>query len=347
VNAATFVIIRLPPYWNVRSNKRQDVSSMKVIGLQSFGGPEVLEALELPEPHAGQGEVRLRVRAATVNPADTLIRSGGAAAAFADSRPPYIPGLEAAGELDEIGPGTETALRLGTRVMAMVNPTRPAGGAYADYLVLPASWVVAAPAGTTHAEAATVPMNGLTARRALDQLRLTAGEWIAISGAAGAVGGYAVQLAKADGLQVIADASERDVELVRALGADIVIARGPDFGLRVRLHFGAGAAALIDAAAIGAAAVDAVRDQGQIAVVREIGGQQGVSAAAASRGITVHKTFVHDYDGNTAALARLSAQVESGALTTRVAQTMPARSAAEAHRILARGGTRGRLVLTF
>src|ERR1700712_799593 len=162
---------------------------MRVVGVDQFGGPERLAVLERPEPHAGRGEVRVRVRAATVNPVDTLIRSGGAAAAFAGTAPPYIPGLEAAGDLDEIGEGVDTTLELGQRVMAMVNPTRPAGGAYAEFLVLQAQWVIPVPAGSTYVEAATLPMNGLTARRALDQLSLARGDWLAVTRAGGAGGG--------------------------------------------------------------------------------------------------------------------------------------------------------------
>src|ERR1700712_4506668 len=162
---------------------------MRVIGVGEFGGPEKLAVLERPEPHAGGGEVRIRVRAATVNPVDTLIRSGGAAAAFSATAPPYIPGLEAAGDLDEIGAGTDTMFGLGQRVMAMINPTRPAGGAYAEFVVLQAQWVVPVPAGSTYEEAATLPMNGLTARRALDQLSLARGDWLPVTRAGGAGGG--------------------------------------------------------------------------------------------------------------------------------------------------------------
>jgi NADPH:quinone reductase-like Zn-dependent oxidoreductase len=321
--------------------------TVQVVGLYQFGGPEVLELIDRPDPHAGPDEVRIRVRAATVNPVDTLIRSGRAAGAFAARTPPYVPGLEAAGVLDEVGAAAMSRLALGQSVMAMVNPTRPAGGAYAQYVVLPASWVVAAPAGVSFAEAATVPMNGLTARRALDQLALPTGQWIAVSGAAGAVGGYVVQLAKADGLLVVADASERDRDVVRHLGADLIVERSPDFGRRVREQLPAGAAGLVDAAAIGMRAVSAVADGGLLAVVRGADDPQSMLAAARAGRITVHQTFVHDYDGDQMALDRLRKQVESGALTPRVARTYPPESASAAHRVLERGGTRGRLILTF
>ena len=111
--------------------------------------------------------------------------------------------------------------------MAMVVPKASHGG-YREQIVLEQRAVVRAPAGTSHVEAATLPMNGLTARQSLDLLGLSAGQTLAVTGAAGAYGGYVIQLAKHEGLQVIADASEADHELVTSLGADIVVRRGDD-----------------------------------------------------------------------------------------------------------------------
>ena len=117
--------------------------------------------------------------------------------------------------------------------MAIVVPAGQHGG-YSDQLVLPARSVARIPAGATLVEAATLPMNGLTARKALDMLALPAGATIGVTGAAGAFGGYVVQLAKADGLRVVADASEADEALVRSLGADFVVRRGDDVASRIR-----------------------------------------------------------------------------------------------------------------
>ena len=120
--------------------------------------------------------------------------------------------------------------------MAMVVP-KGSHGAYREQIVLDARAVVPAPAGTTHVEACTLPMNGLTARQSLDLLGLSAGQTLAVTGAAGAYGGYVVQLAKAEGLTVIADASEADHALVASLGADIVVRRGDDVATRILEHF--------------------------------------------------------------------------------------------------------------
>jgi len=125
--------------------------------------------VELPDPEAGPGEVRIRVHAAAVNPTDTGLRSGGRAALLKDIPPPYVPGMDAAGILDQIGAGVSTDLQVGDRVMAIVVP-HGSRGAYSEFVVVPAESVTRVPAGATDAEAATLPMNGLTTRQALDLL---------------------------------------------------------------------------------------------------------------------------------------------------------------------------------
>ncbi|MFI5607942.1 NADP-dependent oxidoreductase [Amycolatopsis sp. NPDC051903] len=319
---------------------------MRAIGLTRFGGPEVLSVVELPDPHAGPGEVRVRVRAAAVNPADTLIRVGASPLRPRGDRP-IIPGLDIAGTIDELGPGTETGLAVGDRVLAMVNPTRPAGGGYAERVVLPAASVVRAPAGADHAEAATLAMNGLTALHALDQLRLPPGSTLAVTGAAGAVGGYAVQLAKAAGHRVLADASPGDTELVRSLGADEVVERGADVALRFRELAPDGADAVVDAALIGAPLLDGVRPGGGLALVRTPPEQDTLTRAAAERGIGLVVAFVHAYDERPDKLDLLRRLADAGALTLRVADRFPPAQAAEAHRRLEAGGVRGRLIIEF
>ena len=96
---------------------------MKAIGVEEFGGPEALQIFEVEETHAGPGQVRIRVHAATVNPTDTGIRDGSRADMLRKDPPPYIPGMDLAGVIDELGPGTETTLAVGDAVMAMVVPS--------------------------------------------------------------------------------------------------------------------------------------------------------------------------------------------------------------------------------
>ncbi|MFC4530383.1 quinone oxidoreductase family protein [Sphaerisporangium dianthi] len=319
---------------------------MRAVGHYEFGGPDVLRLVELPEPHAGPGEVRVRVHAAAVNPADTLLRSGGLAQAFAGIPAPYVPGMDIAGVIDEIGPGTRTDLSLGEPVMAMVHPVGQAAGGYAEYVVLPAGWVVSAPAGADHVAAATLPMNGLTAQLTLDLLALAPGSVLAVIGAAGALGGYLVQMGGHAGLTVLADAAPADEALVRRLGAADVVARGSDVAARILDRYPGGVDAVADAALAGPGLLGALRDGGVYARFRT-GDEPGGHEIDGGGRVSVRTTFVPDYAGRTDKLHQIRRLAESGAITPRVAAALPAAEAAEAHRRLEAGGLRGRLVLTF
>ena len=312
---------------------------MRAVGIFVHGGPEALEVVNLPEVHAGPGQVRLRVHAAAVNPTDTMARNGSRAEQQKADPPPYVPGMDAAGIVDEVGAGVTTGIQIGDAVMAMVVP-QASHGAYREQIVLEARAVVPAPAGTTHVQACTLPMNGLTARLSLDLLGLSSGQSLAVTGAAGAYGGYVIQLAKAEGLTVIADASEADHELVAALGADIVVRRGDDVAARIREHFPDGVDGLADGAVQNERVIAAVRDGGAFTAVRGYAGDP-------QRGINFTATWVRTYDGEFEKLDRLRQLVEAGAVTLRVAETYPPERAGEAHRRLEAGGTRGRLVITF
>lgn len=312
---------------------------MRAVGLMRHGGPEVLEVVDLPEVHAGPGQVNVRVHAAAVNPTDIMARNGSRAEQQKVDPPPYVPGMDVAGVVVEVGAGVTTGVKVDDSVMAMVVP-KGSHGAYREQIVLEARAVVPAPAGTTHVEASTLPMNGLTARQSLDLLALSPGQTLAVTGAAGAYGGYVMQLAKTEGLTVIADASEADHSLVASLGADIVVRRGNDVADRIREHFPDGVDGLADGALLNEHAIPAVRDGGGFTSVR---GFVGI----AQRGIRFTQTYVRKYDGEYEKLDRLRQQAESGMLTLRVADTYPPERAAEAHRRLEAGGTRGRLVIVF
>jgi NADPH:quinone reductase len=317
---------------------------MRAIGIMAFGGPEVLQVVELPDPVAGPGELAIRVRAATGNPTDTVLRSGARADRLKDVPPPHVPGMDAAGILEQIGEGVETDLRVGDRVTAIVVPLG-AHGAYAERVVVPFESVARSPVDATDAEASTLPMNGLTARQALDTLSLEPGSTLAVTGAAGAVGGYAVQLAKADGLRVVADAARPDESLVEALGADMIVPRGDRFSEEVRLVLPDGVDGVIDAALLDDKAVGAVRDGGSVVTLR---GYDGTGLAEADRrDVVFHPIYVRNYAREQAKLDVLRAQAEAGVLTLRVARILPADQAPEAHRLLEAGGVRGRFVLEF
>jgi NADPH2:quinone reductase len=312
---------------------------MRAVGVTEFGGPEALHLVDVPAEPLGPGQVRLRVTAATVNPTDTYARNGTYAGRDPVKEFPYVPGMDVAGELVEIADGVQTDLRIGERVMGIVVPTGAHGG-YREDLVLPVGSVVRVPAGVGDVAASTLPMNGLTARLALDTMALRPGQVLAVTGAAGAFGGYVVQLAKTEGLTVVADAAEADEELVRQLGADVVVRRGDDVAARIREQFPDGVDGLADGSVQDAAVLPAVKDGGVVTTVRGYRGD-------GQRDLRVAPVLVRKYAENAEALDRLREQVEKGQLTLRVAQTHPAADAAEAHRRLEAGGVRGRLVLTW
>jgi NADPH:quinone reductase-like Zn-dependent oxidoreductase len=312
---------------------------MRAVGLMTHGGPEVLQIVDVPEVHAGPGQVRLRVHAAAVNPTDTMARNGARAEQQKADPPPYIPGMDAAGIVDEVGDGVTTGVKVGDKVMAMVCPIA-SHGAYREQIVLDQRAVVPAPAGTTHVQACSLPMNGLTARQSLDLLNLSPDQVLAVTGAAGAYGGYVIQLAKSEGLTVIADAADADRTLVSSLGADIIVARGNDVATRFREHYPDGVDGLADGAVLNEAVIPAVKDRGDYTSVRHFMGEP-------QRNISFTATSVRSYDGEYEKLDTLRQQAEAGILTLRIADSMPAAEASEAHRRLEAGGTRGRLVLEF
>ena len=294
--------------------------------------------VELDEPVPGEGEVRVRVAAATVNPTDLGLRSGRWERELGERPPPWVPGMELAGEIDAVGPGADWTV--GERVMAIVLPIGPHGGAQAEQVVVPAASVARSPAGASDAQAATLPMNGLTVRLALDLLALEPGQTLAVTGAAGAVGGYAIELGKLNGLTVVADAAPGDEALVRALGADVVVPRGERCVGAIRDAVPGGVDGVIDAALLNAAILPAVRDGGALAAVRAFAGET-------ERGIAIHQVFVSEYAANQAALAALGELAQAGRVTLRVAQTFPPERAGDAHRMLEAGGVRGRLLIAF
>src|SRR3954466_1534612 len=312
---------------------------MRAVGVTEFGGPEALQLLDVPAEPLEPGQVRLRVTAATINPTDTYSRNGTYAQRDPVKEFPYVPGMDVAGELAEVADDVDLDIAVGEHVMGIVVPTGAHGG-YREDIVLPARSIARVPAGASYAAASTLPMNGLTARLALDRMALQPGQVLAVTGAAGAFGGYVVQLAKSDGLTVVADASEGDEQLVRELGADVVVRRGDDVAVAIRERYPDGVDGLADGSVQDAAVLPAVKDGGAVATVRGYRGD-------GQRDLRVFPVLVRHYAQEAEALDRLREQVEKGELTLRVAQTFPAADAAEAHRRLEAGGVRGRLVLLF
>ncbi|ADG78132.1 Alcohol dehydrogenase GroES domain protein OS=Tsukamurella paurometabola (strain ATCC 8368 / DSM/ CCUG 35730 / CIP 100753 / JCM 10117 / KCTC 9821 / NBRC 16120 / NCIMB 702349 / NCTC 13040) OX=521096 GN=Tpau_1508 PE=4 SV=1 [Tsukamurella paurometabola] len=325
--------------WNDRLTKGE---RMRVIGFEHPGGPEVLRWFDVPEPAVRPGQVKVRVVAAAVNPSDVVARAGVFHERYSSIAPPFVPGWDAAGVVVE---SAHPAWRTGDDVVAVTLPVFDGGGAYAERIVVNAASVAAKPAELSFEEAATFPMNGLTALLALDDADVDAGSTLAVSGAAGAVGGLVVELAARRGVTVIADAADTDVSLVRGFGADRTIPRGPGFGAAVRAVIPKGVDAVVDAALLRDEAVPAVRDGGIHVSLRtpEAGG--GMSAP--DRRITVRYPVVAAAVADGQRLRALMELAATGAISARVADVLPAGSASEAHRRLESGGLRGRLVLRF
>ncbi len=307
---------------------------MRAIVAQGYGGPEVLQMVNLPTPEAGPGQVRVRVEAAAVNPIDISTREGYLAEMIGD-RPAVGLGWDLAGVVEEVGADV-SRVQVGDRVVGLLDLVAVDSGAYAEQVVLDQEAVARAPESVDAVPASTFGLNATTAHQALDLLGLDAGQTVLVTGAAGGLGGYVVALAARRGLRVVAVASPPDEKEVRAFGARLVVPRGDDLNPRIREAVGSGVDGAIDAAQLGPETLAAVRDGGSFVAVT------GPDTPESERGIEVKTQYVH-HDGEL--LDQLVGLVESGTLRLRVADALPLDRAAEAHRRLAAGGVRGRLVL--
>jgi NADPH:quinone reductase-like Zn-dependent oxidoreductase len=247
-------------------------------------------------------------------------------------RAPFVPGWDLAGVVTDAGDDS-SGYAAGDAVVALIPWIQTGGrvGAYAEAAAVDPAWLAPCPERLDPVIAATVPLNALTARQGLDEIGAPAGATLLVTGASGAVGGFATQLAVRDGLRVLALASDGDEEWVAGLGAHEVLARDTDL-------LGLGPLdAVFDAVPIGPGAASAVRDGGVAVFTRR------VEVDEISSGVRVRAELVRP---DALALAELVQLVASGQLRTRVARTFDLADAAEAHRLVERGGARGKLVLT-
>ena len=280
--------------------------------------------------------MRLAVRAAAVNPTDIGLRARGEATI----PPPWIPGMDAAGTVESVGAGVE-GLAVGDEVMAVTTPRRADGGAQSELLVVPAASVVPIPAGATIEQAATLPMNGLTAFRGLELLGVEPGGTLLVTGGAGLLASYVIPIAKLQGLRVLADAAPADEERVRGFGADVVVPRGDGCVDAVLAEAPGGVDAVYDTALLGRRAFGAIRPGGALAYVRTWDGDD------VEDGIAIRSVRVAEVLERTDWLRELSDLASRGALALRVAATFPPEQAADAHRQMEAGGLRGRAVIVF
>ena len=312
------------------------MTTARAVGITRPGGPEVLAVVEREVREPGPGELRIAVGAAAVNPTDIGLRQRGAD----DLPPPWVPGMDAAGAVESVGAGV-VHVAAGDAVMAVVAPRRVEGGAQGALVVVPAASVVPVPDGMTPAQAATLPMNGLTALHGLALLGLVAGQTLLVTGGAGLLASYVIPIAKRWALRVLADAAPKDEALVSSFGADVLLPRGDALVAAVRTEVPEGVDAVFDTALLRRAMFPAIRQGGALAVVRTWDGDD------VEQGIRIEKVQVWTVLERTDWLEEVRELAGEGVLLPRVAGTYPPEAAGDAHRRLEAGGLRGRDVIVF
>lgn len=297
------------------------------IVFDEYGPPEVLHPVEVSDPEAGPGEVRVRVRAAGVQPFDCSTRRGD----FANYVPLEFParlGNELAGVVDQVGPGV-AGIAEGDEVIAFTQMD-----AYADTVVVPGDQVGKKPASMPWDEAGVLSASGQTAWTALDELAVGSGDTVLIHAAAGGVGSFAVQLARVRGATVIGTASDRNHEYLRSLGA-IPVTYGPGLADRVRAVAPDGVDAALDA--IGGESLDVS--------VELIGSTERIVTIAAWANAARLGIRRIGTERSAEKIAGLSRLYEDGQLRVEVSKVFPLENAADAHREVEPGHVRGKVAL--
>lgn len=306
---------------------------MRAIGIHEFGGRDKLQLLELPEPKVPPDFVKIRVRAAGVNPVDWKLREGRLQPRFPVTFP-VVPGWDAAGVVDEVGPAV-TDFSPGDEVFAYCRKHFIGEGTYAEFVSVPDAYVASKPESLSFEQAAAIPLTGLTAYQALFLAAgLTAGERVLVTAASGGVGSFAVQLALDAGAEVIGVASEEHRDRVLELGAYEVIDRSGDVVAAVRELVPDGVDVGFDLYGderLG----EAVRDGGRLVSIAS-------PPTYRDRGVVPLYLFVRP-DGEQ--LEELAALADDGRLVVDLAEVLALEEAARAHELSEAGHTRGKLVL--
>jgi NADPH:quinone reductase-like Zn-dependent oxidoreductase len=308
---------------------------MRGVMYHRYGGPEVLEYGELPEPRVGPDSVLVRVAAAGVNPVDWKARSGGLEGML-DAVFPVVPGWDVAGTVVRLGADTPE-FRVGDEVMGYVRKDVLGGGSCAEFIAAPVRTLVPRPDALSVEQAAGLPLAGLTAYQALVKaLRVRRGETVLIHAAAGGVGTMAVQIAHHLGARVIGTASPRNHELLRSLGAEPVT-YGEGLVERVRELAPGGVDMVLDL--VGG---DALRLTPQVMADEESRRFVSIADPAATE-LGGRVLWVRPDAADLRELGRLA---EEGALRVEVGATFPLERTAEAHALSAGGHTAGKIVVT-
>ncbi|MER5934436.1 NADP-dependent oxidoreductase [Streptomyces sp. NPDC002054] len=307
---------------------------MRAVVVSQWGGPEVLTETELERPEPAMGEILVRVHAAGVNPVDWKTRASGALIPWG---PVPMVGWDVSGTVEAVGPGV-TLYREGDEVFGMPSFPRQAGG-YAEYVTATARHFARKPAALTHVEAAALPLAALTAWQALtDTADVRPGDRVLVHAAAGGVGHFAVQIAKALGAYVIGTASAPKHEFLRSIGADEVIDyRSADFEDVV-----SDVDVVIDAIGgeYGARSLKVLRPGGRLITLN---GPDDVPADGGDQ----HRTGWMLVEPDLGGLRAIAALVEEGRLRPAVDTVLPLDQAAKAHELGEQGRTTGKIVLTI
>jgi len=305
--------------------------------IERFGGPDVLQVAEVPDPQAGPGQVRIAVHAAGTNPVDASNRDDGS---WAGLDLPHVPGYDVAGIVDQVGEGAD-GVAIGDHVMAMTPFPRGAGG-YAELVTIDVGLVARLPDEVSLVEAAAVPLAAGTAADVLQRIDLAAGSAVLVHGASGGVGTFFVQLAAAGGLRVVAAASARSHDLLRSLGAAACIDYHDADVVGATLDaVGGPVDAIVDLVGGSslAGSLGAVRSRGQLA---SIATPDLDLDPVLDANLTFHGVLIGDNGDRVRLLADLLA---SRKLRPVVAEVYPLERVADAHRRLETGHSGGKIVL--
>jgi NADPH:quinone reductase-like Zn-dependent oxidoreductase len=306
---------------------------MKAITVASFGGPDVVELTDQPDPIVGPDSVLIRVRASSVNPVDWKIREGYLQGALVHHLP-VILGWDVAGVVEQVGP-TVPGFSVGDEVYGYVRKDVVEHGTYAELVAAGVRHIAPKPATATFEQAAALPLAGLTALQSLDAVRVADGDIVLVHAAAGGVGHLAVQLAVARGARVIGTASTANHDFLRSLGAEPVV-YGDGLSDRVRGLAPDGVDAVLDFVGGDALAISPE-------VVKRADRIVSVVDGATAVGFGGMWVFVRpDPEG----LARLAALMDSGKLRADIARTFPLADAGAALTLVQGGHVRGKVVIT-
>lgn len=305
---------------------------MKAITQAGYGGPDQLTLTEHPEPKVAPSEVLIEVKAAGVNPVDWKL-GAGYLDPIMEVQFPMVPGWDVAGVVAALGPDVPE-FAVGDEVYAYVRKDSAHLGAYAERVSANVRMVARKPAALSWAEAAGVPLAGLTALQSIDRVAVAEGDTVLIHGAAGGVGSFGVQIAVARGARVIGTASERNHEFLRSLGAE-PITYGDGLADRVRALAPDGVDVVLDF--VGGGAVHASAEV-QKKPARLVSIADGDAAELGG-----HVLWVRPDSAGLTELARLA---DEGKLTVHVAHELPLAEAARAWELSQEGRTRGKIVLT-